>query len=335
MEDFVLKSSEFRREREESWMELEALLDRIERSGFRSLSGDDLNRLPTLYRGVVSSLSVARAISLDKNVLDYLTNLASRAYVAVYSSKKRPIDAVVSFLTVRLPRSVRRYAGFLAAAVLCLVAGTLCGYLLTLGDVERFYSFVPEEMAGGRTPASSTEELRKVLYAGDEDDKDKLQLFATFLFTHNAKIGILCFALGFAAGAPVVFLLFYNGLVLGAMAALYDTRGLQAEFWAWVLPHGVTELLAVCLCGAAGLVFGLALVFPGEHSRLENLARRGRQAALVVIGAVILFFMAALIEGFFRQGVQSVAARWTVAGVSLSLWIAYFGWVGRGNRDED
>jgi uncharacterized membrane protein SpoIIM required for sporulation len=145
---------------------------------------------------------------------------------------------------------------------------------------------------------------------------------------------MLCFALGFAAGVPVVLLLFYNGLILGAMAALYSGRGLGLEFWAWILPHGVTELLAVCLCGMTGLVFGMAVVFPGERSRLDNLARRGREAALAVVGAVLMLFVAAGIEGLFRQLVHDTTVRWSVAMATLAFWIWYFGFVGRRATDD-
>ena len=229
-----------------------------------------------------------------------------------------------------LPRTVRAFWGFLALSIACLAAGVLCGGLLTITDLDRYYSLVPESQAQGRTPDADTESLRASLYSEKETGVDRLHLFATFLFTHNAKIGILCFALGFAAGIPVVFLLFENGLTLGAMAALYQARGLGLDFWAWVLPHGITELLAVCLCGAAGLVSGSALVFPGRHARLENLAMRGRQIILIVVGAVGLFFLAALIEGFFRQAVHGLVPRLLLAAATLLLWILYFGFGGRG-----
>jgi len=328
MSEIDLKSAQFRKERESSWSELERLVALAEHQGLRNLSHEDLQRLPTLYRGAVSSLSVARAISLDQNALDYLTNLTSRAYVAVYATKRPPARAVAEFASRVLPRATRKFAVYLAVACLLLALGVLCGYLMTLADVERYYSFVPGALAEGRDPTASTEQLREVLYRREEGE-EVLHGFATFLFTHNAKIGILCFALGFAAGVPVVFLLFQNGLILGAMAALYSTRGLEAEFWAWVLPHGVTELLAVCVCGAAGLVLGMAVVFPGEFGRMQNLGRRGREAALLVLGAVVLFFFAALIEGFFRQLVQSVPIRWAVAASSALLWALYFGLAGR------
>jgi uncharacterized membrane protein SpoIIM required for sporulation len=334
MAEFTLKSTQFRRERAESWRELEQLLDKADRGGIRSLSAAELNRLPALYRSTVSSLSVARAISLDRALLDYLTNLTCRAYVVVYSSKRPPSEAIAEFLTRRLPQTVRRYWIYLAVSLGCMLAGVLAGYLLTIHDVERFYSFVSEQVAQGRNPASSDEALRDVLYSGDDSGVSQLQQFATFLFTHNAKVGILCFALGFAAGAPVVILLFYNGLTLGAFAALYASRGMGLEFWAWVLPHGVTELLAVVLCGAAGLVFGMAVVFPGPHTRLQNLAIKGRQVALVVIGAALMLLIAAVIEGLFRQMVQDFATRWWVATVTAVGWALYYGLAGRRARNE-
>jgi uncharacterized membrane protein SpoIIM required for sporulation len=328
---FTLKSAQFRREREESWRELEALLERVEKSGLQDLTAAELNRLPVLYRGAASSLSVATAISLDRNLLDYLTALVGRAYVCVYGVKRRPADAVIEFFRRAFPGVVRRYFAFVAASMALVALGVLAGYHLTMADPERYYSFVGEGLAQGRDPAASTKELRKVLYSGEEE---RLSVFATFLFTHNAKVGMMCFALGFAAGVPVIFLLLETGLMLGAMAALYASRGLGPEFWAWILPHGVTEIGALCLCGAAGMVLGMSVVFPGRHTRLGNLALHGREVALLAAGAVAMFLVAGLIEGIFRQLVQDVAVRWSLAGLTLVFWTWYFLAVGR-SRGRD
>lgn len=327
--EFALKSSQFRQERERAWRELEELLDRFEAQGLAGLSAEELHRLPTLYRNAASSLSVAQAISLDRNLLDYLTALTSRAYVAVYGAKRKAGHVVADFFLGRFPALVRSFSLFLAVSVAVLGLGVLTGYRLTVEDPERYYGFVGG-MAQGRTPEASTEELREVLYGEGE----MLSAFASFLFTHNSRVGLLCFALGFAAGLPVLFLLFQNGLALGAMAALYASRGLGLEFWGWVLPHGVTELGAVCLCGAAGLAIGASLVFPGRHARLDNLRLRGREAALVAVGAVALFLLAGLIEGFFRQLVHDLVVRWSVAGTSLVAWLAYFLFAGRGRAAD-
>jgi uncharacterized membrane protein SpoIIM required for sporulation len=332
MPELELKSAQFRREREAAWRELEELLARQDKGGLKSLTAAELNRLPVLYRGAISSLSVATAISLDKNLLDYLTALVGRAYIAVYGAKRRPGEAVAEFFRWRFPAVVRRYFAFVLAAYALLGLGVVTGYRLTLADPEQFYSLVPEAQAEGRNPAASTQELRDILYLGGE--KDRLSVFAAFLFTHNSKVGLLCFALGFAAGVPVIYLLFSTGLSLGALAALYQTRGLGPELWAWVLPHGVTELSAVCLCGAAGMVIGASLVFPGRHTRLRNLALHGREVALLAVGAVAMFLVAGMIEGLFRQLVLDVAVRWGLAAATLIFWSWYFLAVGRRPRGE-
>ncbi len=327
MPEFDLKSAQFRREREGAWKELEELLARLEKKGLESLTADELHRLPVLYRSAVSSLSVATAISLDKNLLDYLTALVSRAYIAVYGAKRRVGEAVAELFLIRFPGAVRRYSLFVLAAYALLGLGVLTGYRIVLADQERYYSLVSEARAQGRNPAASTQELRNDLYI--QDNLGPLGYFATSLFTHNAKVGMVCFAIGFVAGVPVIYLLFITGLELGAMAALYQTRGLGAEFWAWILPHGVTEISAVCLCGAAGMAIGAALVFPGRHTRMHNLVLQGRDVALLALGAVAMLLIAGLIEGLFRQLVHDVSIRWSLATLTLIFWTWYFLAVGR------
>ena len=322
MQGVRLRSSDFRRERERQWHQLEYLVAHVERKGLKTLSAAELHRLPGLYRAAVSSLSVARSISLDRNMLDYLESLVTRAYFCVYGVKPRTASTLRRFFSEQWPERVRRLAAGVLLAVILMGVGLLVGY--GLYDPESYHAIVPEAMSQGRTPTTSTEKLREVLYGGGEQGGDELGLFATFLFTHNAKIGLLSFALGFALGLPTLLLLFYNGLVLGAMAGLYASRGLGLEFWAWVLPHGVTEVLAVCLCGGAGLAVALALIRPGRFGRMHALVVTGRQAALVVLGAVLMFLFAGVIEGVFRQVVHHVPSRLGLAAATALLWFAYF-----------
>lgn len=318
-----LKSEEFRRERAAGWQELEALLARAESRGLRSLDDAQLYRLPALYRGALSSLSVARAISLDRGVVTYLESLAARAFVFVYGTKRDGAAAIGSFLRRRFPELVWRLRWLVAAALALLALATATGFALTAKDPDLYYGLVPEEVAQGRTPATPRDELAEPLGA-EGGEAGALSAFASFLFSHNSRVGMTCFALGAAAGVPVVLLVFYNGVLLGAMAAIHQRAGLGLDFWAWVLPHGVTELLAVCLCAAAGFHLGGALLFPGRYGRWTSLALRGREAAAVVAGAVGMFLIAGLIEGFFRQLVGGLAPRLALAGLSAVAWALYF-----------
>jgi uncharacterized membrane protein SpoIIM required for sporulation len=323
-----LKSAAFRAEREASWRELEGLVATVERRGVRALPAASLARLPGLYRAALSSLSVARAISLDRNVLDYLESLCARAYLAVYGSRRHLREALSEFFGRRFPQAVRAHRWHVALAFALMALGTATGFALTLRDAERFYAFVDQAYAQGRGPTSTTESLREVLYA-ERGAAELLTTFAMFLFSHNARVGLFAFAIGFAGGVPAALLMFANGLVLGAFGALYHSRGLSVDLWGWLLPHGVTELTAVALCGAGGIALGQALVFPGREGRLAALASRGREAAVMAVGAVALFLVAGVVEGIFRQLVHSVPVRYAVAGAFAALWAAYFARAGR------
>jgi uncharacterized membrane protein SpoIIM required for sporulation len=335
MAEFRLKSFHFRREREATWRALDDMVGRAEKRGVKTLSSTELVRLPSLYFATLSSLSVARSISLDRNVVEYLESLASRSFFLVYGSRTNLWEAIIDFFVWRLPAAVRRLRGPLAIAVLAFLAGVLAGYVLTAANADWYYSFIDEDLAGGRTPTASTEYLRKGLFDETTGDANALSFFATFLFTHNAKIGMMCFALGFAFGLPTIILLVQNGLMMGAFFALYASRGLGIELGGWIFIHGVTELLAIILCGAAGLALGGALAFPGAHSRLANLASTGRVAAQVVIGAVALLLIAGLLEGLGRQLITDTSLRYAIAATTAVAWCLYFGFAGRNRTDGD
>lgn len=335
MAEFRLKSFHFRREREATWRALEDLVGRAEKRGVKTLSSTELVRLPSLYFATLSSLSVARSISLDRNVVEYLESLASRSFFLVYGSRTHLWEAIIDFFAWRLPAAVRRLKGPLAIAVLAFLAGVLAGYVLTAANADWYYSFIDEDLAGGRTPTASTDYLRDGLFDDTPGDANALSFFATFLFTHNAKIGMMCFALGFAFGLPTIILLVQNGLMMGAFFALYASRGLGIELGGWIFIHGITELLAIILCGAAGLALGGALAFPGAHSRLANLASTGRVAAQVVIGAVALLLIAGLLEGLGRQLITDTSLRYAIAATTAVGWSLYFGFAGRNRADGD
>ncbi len=330
-----LKSYEFRREREKSWRELEDMVRRAEKRGLKSLPAEDLLRLPTLYRATLSSLSVARAISLDQNVLNYLESLCARAYFQVYGPRASLSERIASFLRSGFPAAVRDARGPILLATVWMLLGITIGFLLVQGNADWYYTFVGWDMASGRTPAASTESLRNGLYDGASSAADNLYVFATYLFSHNAGIGMFAFALGFALGIPTVLLMFYNGLTIGAFLALYDSRGLAWDLVGWLAVHGTTELTAIALCGGGGLVLASAIIFPDRETRMESLARRGRAAGTLIMGAVLMLFVAGLLEGFARQLVTDITARYAIGGTMLAFWLTYFTLSGRDSSGRE
>lgn len=328
-----LKSRDFRQAREASWRRLEELVDRVQRRGIHALTPEEVQLLPLLYRTTLSSLSVARSISLDRNLLLYLETLAVRAYLAIYGPRAGVGATLRDFVLEGFPSSVRALWVHIAIAVAILGCGIFAGWHLTALDPDWFGTFVPAGLAEGRGPASSTEELADALHASRSLGAG-FSVFAAYLFGHNGYISILIFALGFAYGVPSAVLLLYNGLGIGAFCALYAGRGLTWDFLGWIAVHGTTELTAILLCGGAGFYLGDALLFPGRHTRLDNLARRGPVAAEIAIGGVGLLLVAAFLEGFVRQLVDDTPTRFTIGATMGALWLVYFLFAGRGPAER-
>jgi uncharacterized membrane protein SpoIIM required for sporulation len=327
----VLRSSEFRHGREKSWQELEILVAKVERNGIGSLDFEELQRLPMLYRSTMSALSVARAIALDRHLLLYLENLCLRAFLVVYGPRQSLKEGCRDFLLYDFPAAVRASGIPILLAFLAMVVGTVAGFILTLQDMSWITAIIPQGLNSLLTPSSTREDLlRRELFAPWPGLTESFIVFANFLFRHNAMVGLMAFGLGIAAGVPTLMLMVYNGLVVGAAAGLHYDRGLLVEFIAWISIHGITEIGAIVLCGAGGLVIAQHELFPGRYTRVDNIAIRGRTAANLAVGAVLMLFIAGFIEGGLRQLVADTTGRFAIAALTGALWLAYFLFAGRG-----
>jgi uncharacterized membrane protein SpoIIM required for sporulation len=321
----ILKSSEFRRAREAGWLELERLVEAVEKRGMRSLAPDQLQQLPLLYRSTLSSLSVARGIALDRHLLLYLENLALRAFLTIYSPPARFLATAGAFLRTELPTAVRGARWHFLIACAALAIGGIIGFWLTVGDESWFTTFVPSSLLDGRGPNSTrTQLLNDEIFAPWPGAAKAIGDIANFLFNHNTLVGILIFGLGLAAGVPTILLLAYQGLTLGAFVALHYNRDLTVDFLGWISIHGVTEISAILLCGAGGLLLADKILFPDRYSRVDSLAMHGRRAAEIAVGAVLMLFVAAILEGVFRQLIASTPWRFTVGAATGIAWLIYF-----------
>ena len=322
IEAAALRSDRFRQQREPDWKRLELIVTRMEKGRLRRLSDADLLELPVLYRTVASSLSVARETSLDAATLGYLESLVQRAWFLVYGPRTTLLAWLGRFLGGEWSRAVRAIAPELLVALTLMVAGTVIGWLLCAQDPDWYFSLFPAELAGDRVPGASAEILRKGLFGNG--GQLGLSVFAASLFSHNAGIAILCFALGFAFGIPPLLLLVQNTTMLGAILWLYAGQGLTFEISGWLAVHGTTELFAILLAGGAGLHVGRSMAFPGDQSLLEATAAAGQRAAVVMAGVVVMLLIAGLLEGFARQLIDQTEARLALGGAMLVFWLAYF-----------
>lgn len=126
--------------------------------------------------------------------------------------------------------------------------------------------------------------------------------FSAELMTHNTQVSIFTLASGMLWGFGTILMLFYNGVILGAVAVDYVRAG-QTEFLlGWLMPHGVIEIPAILIAGQGGLLLALAII--GRGSRLSLRARlRAISPDLVtlIFGVACLLVWAGFVEAFLSQ----------------------------------
>ncbi len=321
IEAAALRSDRFRQDREGDWKRLEAIVTRMEKGRLRRIADEDVLALPVLYRTVASSLSVARETSLDAATLAYLESLVQRAWFLVYGPRTTLWSWLGRFFGGEWGRAVRSIWREMAVALLLMIAGTVIGWQLCLHDPDWYYALFPAD-GDPRVPGASADQLKEVLFGNQ--GQQGLSVFAASLFSHNAGVAILCFALGFAFGIPPLLLLIQNTTLLGAMLWLHDDKGLLIDLIGWLSIHGTTELFAILLSGAAGLHVGRSMAFPGDRSVLEAAAAAGQRAAVVMAGVVFMLVCAGMLEGLGRQLINDTTQRLVVGYTILAFWLAYF-----------
>ena len=163
----------------------------------------------------------------------------------------------------------------------------------------------------------------------------QLGAFSSFLFTHNLTVTLIAFALGITFGVGTVWSMIENGLVTGAVAALFAEKGQIVLLLADLLPHGVLEIPAALIGAAAGFVLAGGMIRARPWPRLEELARCGKEAFLLVSGAVVLLAIAGVLEDVVARAPTSIfpnevkLAVAAVVGLGFLSYVALVGW-GRG-----
>jgi len=314
MSDFVSRYKQ-------DWIELEELV-RLARGWSRPLSAAERERLDQLYRRTTIQLARVSTRSADENLLNYLNNLTAAAHSIIYvAPRESAVHRAGQFVWEGFARTIARHWREHLLSALLVVAGALLGYFAARSDPVLAHALWPA--IDERQPGSTSEQLLAQLRYGREQQAGTKFLFASFLFQHNLKVGILAMATGVLAAVPTVILMIFNGMLLGVFAAIHHEAGIRGEMWAWILPHGITEIGAIILCGGIGFMLGTAVVRPGAISRNESLLRAGREAVLTCIGVAGMLLLAALIESYVRQSHWSTEARLVFAGATAVLWAAY------------
>jgi uncharacterized membrane protein SpoIIM required for sporulation len=315
-------------DQQQQWQELSRILDRVGRVGLRQISAEELIDLGRLYRRAAADLARARSAGTDPRQIEYLNALVGRAYAIVYTAETRGSASVRTFFAREFPQSVRRNLPFIGAAFGVFLLAALFGWIATYQNPE-----APNALLGPGWSSQLSGIVERHTGKKDWLPGQWRPVASSGIMTNNIMVSILAFSLGIFGCLGTLFLMFYNGLMMGAVGAAVDQNNVALSFWAFVAPHGVLELPAIFIAGGAGLLLGYALINPGDLSRREALRQAGGEAIKLIMGVAAMLVVAGTIEGFFSPALLPEALKFSLAAVLAVGLVAYLTLAGRGAEE--
>ncbi len=284
-----------------AWSELETMLDRLETDPGARLSFEQLRRFYRLYQRVSADLAKIQTFASKPEICGYLESLTARAYSEIHETRGRDSRLRLwGWFLDDFPSTFRRHLRAFALSLLVTLLGVAFGAAAVDVDTEAKLAIFPPQFAHLLDdPAKRVreEETRKT-----DRLKNVKASFSASLMQNNIHVSIFLLALGMTWGFGTILLLFYNGVILGAVAFDYIRAKQTAFLLGWLLPHGVIEIPAVLIAGQAGLLIGQALIGGRDRSTLKSRLRGiGPDLMILIGGAAVMLVWAGLIEAFFSQ----------------------------------
>jgi uncharacterized membrane protein SpoIIM required for sporulation len=320
-------SDRFIKERKGAWQRLEDLLTLLDRSSLRRLHREEVRELGRIYRRTASDLAIARAESRDPRLVNYLNSLVIRAHGRIYrADAAEGRRRIRDFFARDFPRTFRRTWRYTALAFATYAIFAVIAFVGTARDPEF------SELAGVPAQARETILERKPRWWKSANEAN--QIAATDIATHNIRITLNSFGYGALFGIGTLYYMALNGLAHASVLALTYRAGYGHELLTFMAGHGPIELSCIFIAGGGGLLFGTALLFPGDIPRFDNLRLRGREAIQLAVGCIPLLAIAGTIEGFISPTEIPPAMKFTISAVTGITLYAYLLLAGRGGMQQ-
>ncbi len=231
---------------------------------------------------------------------------------------------VVNFFWKTYPAAFRRNLRHCALATAIFAIAGLVGAVLTYQNPDFKVKFLGPQMV----ETINRHEMWTHSIVGIKP------LASSAIMTNNITVGFTTFALGITAGLGTLYMMFFNGLLIGVIGVACYLSGMSLQLWSFVAPHGVLELPAIFIAGGAGFRIAQGLLFPGVLPRRDSLARAGSEAVQLLLGTVPILIIAGLIEGFVSPTTLAIPLKFSMAAALFVLLNLYLFGLGRDQQAE-
>lgn len=279
----------------------------------------DPDEMAQRFTELVNDLGYSRTFYPHSKVTEYLNRLASGIYLGIYKNKKEESSRIVRFWKTELPLIVRKHhRELLYSLVIFLVFALMAAF-----SASHDQHFV-RGVLGDRYVEMTEENIAKGDPFGVYKSQNALSMFL-WIAVHNVQVAFLIFVSGIFACLGTVWFLFKNGVMLGSFQYYFFAKGLGWKSVLVIWIHGTLEISSFIIAGAAGILLGKSLLFPGTYKRLPSVKQGAKDGVQLMIGLVPVFVMAAFLEGFVtRYSGMPVWLSLFILTVSLAFIIWYF-----------
>ena len=289
-------------------------MDRVQEAGLKSLDRSELRELGLLYRQIAADLAVLRADASAVHFTAYVNQLLARAHNTIYSGHKTShFAAVLHFYRDTYPQVFRRNFNYCLFGFVLFLGGAVIGSILTRQDPDFGLKIMGPQMV-------QTIERHEMWTHSVVAIKP---LASSAIMTNNLSVAFATFAAGITGGLGTMYMLIFNGVLMGVIGAACAEAGMSLQLWSFVAPHGVLELPAIFISAGAGLRIAAGLLFPGVLPRRESLAHAGREAVQLLLGCIPILFIAGIIEAFLSPTEIAAHLKFLFAASLFTLLIAY------------
>jgi len=247
------------------------------------------------FTELVNDLGYAKTFYPNSRVTQYLNGLASRTYLGIYKNKKEESSRILRFWKTELPLVVRKYRREILYSFIIFTLFAVLGAFSAAHD-ETFVRGV----LGDRYVEMTEDNIAKGDPFGVYKSGDPFGMFLRIAI-NNIKVSFMVFVAGLFVSIGAVWMLFRNGVMLGAFQYYFFAKGLGLKSILVIWIHGTLEISSIIIAGAAGLILGNSILFPGTHRRIDSLKRGAKDGLKFMIGLVPVFIIAAFLEGFVTR----------------------------------
>lgn len=303
-------------QRQAAWGELRALLAMsTSKRRLRNLGGEKVRRMADLYREVAADLAVARL--RFPALAPELSDLVRDSHAILYQPHRPGLRSVLKFLTHGFPRLVRSEWRFITIGIALLMGPFLLAMIWGILAPSKAEVLLPEALRELAREGPSAKPISPGVGALAEGT-----VFFTSILVNNVKVGFLTFAGGVLFGVGAAFVMVSNGMFFGALFGVMISHGHGVELFAWTTPHGVLELSAIAIAGAAGTRMGWSLIDPGPLRRSKALAEAAGKSIRMIVGVSVALFFAALVEGYVTP--SALFSEWAKIAIGVAIGVAFW-----------